>query len=293
MEQLPRIFDQRALKNYRQRHIRDVSKVSEILTHCADILLDRLDDVKRDFTHALEIGGRGVVAPLLQARGMNVVSLHENEGVGFDPHAGQIVGGAEQLPFAAESFDLVVASLSLHTIDDLLGTFLQIRALLKPDGLFLASLPIAPTLTALRHALMSAEEELTGKISPRVIPMPSLRDCAALLQKAGFALPVIDKEEVKINYSNPFSLLRDLQYAGESNPLRERSKLIPPRSLFPLAMAKLQERYGDEEGGLPLVLHMGCLIGWSPAEGQPKPLQPGEYKTSLHDIVDALPDNKQ
>ena len=131
-----------------------------------------------------------------------------------------VAADEEWLPFAPASFDLVVASLSLHWVNDLPGALIQLRQALRPDGLLLASLPALGTLAELRTALTEAEAALTGGAAPRVSPFPDLRDCAGLLQRAGFALPVADVDDIRLLYADPLALLRDLRAAGEANAVR-------------------------------------------------------------------------
>ena len=131
-------------------------------------------------------------------------------------------------------------------MNDLPGALIQLRQALRPDGLLLASLPALGTLAELRTALTEAEAAMTGGAAPRVSPFPELRDCAGLLQRAGFALPVADVEEIRLLYANR-RLLRDLRAAGEANAVRLRDRRIPPRALFPAALAALPA----EEGACP------------------------------------------
>lgn len=278
------IFDRTAVRQHRERAARMPQTVSDVLADIAGRLLDRLDDTTHRFTRALDIGGRGSVAPALRARGMGVVSL--DVAPLMASRAGGIAVAAEIdfLPFAPASFDLAIASVSLHWVNDLPGALLQIRRSLRQDGLFLASIPIFGTLDALRTALTEAESALTGGASPRVSPFPDLRDCAALLQRAGFALPVADSEDIELLYADPMALLRDLRAAGEANALLQRNRRLPPATLFPMALAALPKR----DGRTVARLRLAFLTGWAPSETQPKPLRPGSATTSL---IEALKDD--
>ena len=188
--------------------------VTDVLRDAAERLLDRLDDTVQRFTQALDVGGRGVVAPLLRARGIDVVSCDLSPAMAALNGGAAVAADEEFLPFAGETFDLVVASLSLHWVNDLPGALIQLRLALRPGGLLLASLPALGTLAELRQALTEAEAALTGGAAPRVSPFVELRDCAALLQRAGFALPVADVEDLRLLYADPFALLRELRAAG-------------------------------------------------------------------------------
>jgi SAM-dependent methyltransferase len=259
------VFDRDAVRRHRDRAAKTVNLVTDVLRDAAERLLDRLDDTNRRFTDALDVGGRGVVAPLLRQRGLRVVSCDLSPAMaavngppGVTPLC--VAADEEFLPFAPASFDLIVASLSLHWVNDLPGALLQLRQALRPEGLLLASLPALGTLSELRSALTEAEAEITGGASPRVSPFPELRDCAHLLQRAGFTLPVADVEDIRLLYANPFALLTDLRTAGEANAIRQRARTPPPRALFPAALTKLP----TETGRVAVTLRMAVLTGWAP-----------------------------
>jgi NADH dehydrogenase [ubiquinone] 1 alpha subcomplex assembly factor 5 len=254
------VFDRLAVRRHRDRAARTVDQVADVLQDAAERLLDRLDDTTRRFTDALDIGGRGIVAPLLRQRGTSVVSSDLSAAMAARNGGPCVAADEEFLPFAPHSFDLIVASLSLHWVNDLPGALLQLRQALRPGGLLLASLPTLGTLGELRRALTEAEDAVTGRVSPRVSPFPELRDCANLLQRAGFTLPVADMEEIRMLYANPFALLTELRAAGESNAIRERSRTVPDRTLFPVALARLPE----QDGRVAVTLRMAVMTGWAP-----------------------------
>lgn len=276
------VFDRRLLRRRRDRAAATTGAVEPILAEVADRLLDRLDDTTRRFSRALEIGGRGVVAPRLAARGIPFVvstDLSPRMAHGAGPLA--VAADEEWLPFAEGAFDLVVAAFSLHWVNDLPGALVQIRRALAPDGLFLAALPGLPTLAELRAALAQAETELRGGLSPRVSPFPDLRDGAALLQRAGFALPVADAEDIRLRYRTPLGLLADLRAGGEGNAVLARDGRIPPRALFPLAAARLPA--GPD--GVPASFRLLVLTGWAPSGAQPRPARPGSATARLADAL--------
>jgi NADH dehydrogenase [ubiquinone] 1 alpha subcomplex assembly factor 5 len=260
MDPAMEVFDRSAVRRHRDRAARHVSKVADVLRDAADRLLDRLDDTTRRFSRALDVGGRGVVAPLLHARGIEVVSCDLSPAMAALSGGMAVAADEEFLPFASGSFDLVVASLSLHWINDLPGALLQLRQALRPGGLFLASLPALGTLAELRAALTETEAEIAGGVSPRVSPFPELRDCAHLLQRAGFALPVADVEDIRLLYANPLALLMDLRAAGETNAIRQRARTVPSRTLFPAALARLPM----DDGRACVSLRMAVMTGWAP-----------------------------
>jgi NADH dehydrogenase [ubiquinone] 1 alpha subcomplex assembly factor 5 len=254
------VFDRRAVRLNRDRAARSVGAVTDILRDAAERLLDRLDDTTRRFEAALDVGGRGIVAPWLRARGIHTTSCDLSPAMAALNGGPAVAADEEFLPFGPASFDLIVASLSLHWINDLPGALLQLRQSLRPGGLFLASLPALGTLAELRSALTEAEAALMGGASPRVSPFPELRDCAHLLQRAGFTLPVADQEELRLLYSEPLALVRDLRAAGEANAVRLRDRRVPHRALLPMALASLPL----DNGRTVVTLRLAMMTGWAP-----------------------------
>ncbi|RFD20604.1 methyltransferase domain-containing protein [Komagataeibacter melaceti] len=284
---VPQIFDRRTVRLHRDRAVPDLDQVQPVLEEAATRLLDRLDDVTRVFSTALDIGGRGVVAPALRARGIDTVAADLSPRICARDAGPAVCMDGEWLPFAPHSFDLVVACLSLHWVNDLPGLLAQVRRVLVPDGLFLACMPVLPTLGGLRHALMEAEMASRGGVSPRVSPFPGLRDCASLLQRAGFALPVADGDVIHLSYQTPMGLLSDLRHAGETNALCQRTRAMTSPALLADAMARLPR---GVDGDIAQDLHIAIMTGWSPAPTQPQPLRPGQFDVSLED---ALRDGRQ
>ncbi len=280
MPRMDPIFDRRAIRLHRDRAAATVGQVAPILGEVADRLLDRLDDTTMRFSRALDVGGRGVVAPRLRERGIATVTLDPSPAMAaLDPDG--VAGDVEALPFRPGRFDLVVANLSLHWVTDLPGALIQLRQALVPDGLLLASLPALSTLGELRAALTEAEAALTGGASPRVSPFAGLSDCAGLLQRAGFALPVVDGDTIELRYADPLALLRELRAAGEANATVLRDRRTPPRALFPMALASLPQR----DGRSVATLRLAMLTGWAPGPGQQQPAARGSGKIALGDAL--------
>jgi SAM-dependent methyltransferase len=254
------IFDAMAVRRHRQRAAATIWKIAPVLDQLAGPLLDRLDDTTATFQTALDFGGRASIAPTLQNRGMTVISSD------FSQKMAALAGGiplavdGEALPFGAQTFDLIIAHLSLHWINDLPGALIQLRRALKPGGLFLASMPVLGTLATLRTAFLEAEHRLTGAVNPRISPFPELRDCAGLLQRASFALPVVDLHETKFVYTTPLTLCHELRQAGETNAVHARARTIPPPALFAAALNALRQPTDRIE----VSLKMAIMTGWAP-----------------------------
>jgi SAM-dependent methyltransferase len=263
------IFDFAAMVKHRERAAGGLDGLLPVLEDLAERLLDRLDDTSRRFATALDFGGRGAVAPALAARGMAVTSADFSPGMAACAGGLPLVlRGPDDFGLPEAAYDLIVAPLSLHFLDDLPGALIQLKRALKPGGLFLASMPVLGTLQEFRTTLLDAEEALTGRVSPRVSPFPELRDCAGLLQRAGFLFPVADAEELTFLYANPMALLHELRASGETNALLERSRVPPPRALFPAALAALPQ----EQGRSKITLRMAVLTGWAEDMARATPL---------------------
>jgi SAM-dependent methyltransferase len=261
----PRIFDQSLLDARRRRAIAAATQGADFLLRLvADDLAERLQAVKRRFSLAVEIGSPiSLVADRLKATGQIGRILRLDRLAEASPH---VVGDAEALPLRAESLDLVISALSLQWIDDLPGALAQIRGALKPDSLFLAALLGGNTLTELREAMASAESEITGGASPRVAPFAELRAVGGLLQRAGFALPVIDQDRHTVRYESALHLMRDLRAMGATNILIERSRRPLPRAVLMRALEIYSERFADPDGRIRATFEVISLSGWAPHE---------------------------
>jgi SAM-dependent methyltransferase len=274
----PRLFD-RDLRLRRQAS----SGVDDVLLpRIAEEMEVRLGTVLRQFPLAVDLDtpGPDIAEAVARVPSVTRVVRAGSPGAGAD-----IVLDEGALPFAEASLDLVVSALALHWAEDLPGTLLQIRRALKPDGLFQAAVAGGDTLTELRQAFAEAEAETAGGMSPRVIPFANVRDLGALLQRAGFALPVVDAEKVTIRYGDIFGLFRDLRALGVTNPMLDRSRRPLRRATLQRLAEIYQERFADPDGRLRVTVEIVWLSGWAPHESQQKPLRPGSAR---HRLADAL-----
>jgi SAM-dependent methyltransferase len=269
----PVLFD-RALLRARQKRAEKIGMATFLLDRVAEDMAERLHAVLRGFTAAADIGTSGdQIRNALTGR------------VGQLAHLDLPERESEPLPLAPQSIDLAVSALALQAVNDLPGVLAQIRRALKPDGLLLAAMIGGDTLTELRQSFAAAEAELEGGISPRVAPFADLRDVGALLQRAGFALPVTDVDRVVVRYDNGFALMQDLRRMGATNVLAERRR-VPTRRATLLRMAQIYgERFADPDGRIRATFDVIWLSGWAPHESQQQPLQPGSAKASLAEAV--------
>src|ERR1019366_9086697 len=196
-----------------------------------------------------------------------------------------VAADEEALPFRDGALDLVVSGLGLHFVNDLPGTLVQIRRALKPDGLFMAALLGGDTLTELRQAFAAAEAEIDGGISPRVLPFADLRDLGALLQRAGFALPVTDVDRLTVRYASPLALMHELRRMGATNPLIDRSRRPLRRATLARMLEIYAERFADPDARIRATFEIVYLSGWAPHESQQQPLAPGSARARLADAL--------
>ncbi|CDZ52380.1 class I SAM-dependent methyltransferase [Neorhizobium galegae] len=282
------LFDEQLVSARRRRAIaaKD-SNAAFLLDIAGRELADRLAVVERKFETAVELhGGTGIAAREALATGkVGTLSRIETDAAFARPGDAFTAAPFEDVPLEPESVNLVLSPLSLHLVNDMPGTLIRIRRALKPDGLFLAAIPGSGTLQEMRDALLSAEAELTGGASPRVIPFADVRDVGALLQRAGFSLPVVDAETYTVRYDSLFPLMRDLRAMGMTNPLAGRSRVPVTRRFFVRAAELYAERYSDPDGRIRATFSIIYASGWAPHESQQKPLKPGSAKMRLADAL--------
>lgn len=151
------------------------------------------------------------------------------------------------------------------------------------------------TIPELRVALVLAEMEREGGVSPHVGPFVELSDVGGLLSGAGFSLPTIDVDTVKLAYPNATILMEHLQRMGENNAgINRRGQtgvdtFLAASCLYD-EMFRLETDEGLEEGTIEASAQVIYAIGWSPHESQQKPLQRG---TAQHKVGDMVTHSKQ
>jgi NADH dehydrogenase [ubiquinone] 1 alpha subcomplex assembly factor 5 len=286
-----RVFDRTALRARRRRIAGGFARHDFLVRAGAERLADRLLDIKGEFARMLEIGARGAVlraaiGPRAGATLYAATALAES-CVTRDGGAA-LVADEDWLPFADASFDLAIGNLAFHWTNDLPGALIQIRRSLKPDGLFLGSLLGGRTLAELRLCLLDAELEITGGASPRVSPFVDVRDAGGLLQRAGFALPVVDADLLTVSYPDALALMRDLRGMGETNCLVERRRNLTRREVLLRAAALYAERFAAADGRIAASFEIVTLTGWAPSPSQPRPLKPGSAAARLADALDTV-----
>jgi SAM-dependent methyltransferase len=282
----PQIFDRSLLRQRRHRVAASAAEHGFLLDRVAEDLRDRLAVVRRQFPAMLDLGTpqAGLATRLGQLPGTTLVVASEPARK-LHPHIQTVAADEEALPYQAASFDLVVSGLSLQFVNDLPGALTQIRRALKPDGLLLAAMLGGATLTELRQSFVAAEAELEGGASPRVAPFADVRDLGSLLQRAGFALPVVDADIVTVAYATPLHLMRELRAMGAGNVLVERSRRPLRRATLMRACEIYQQRFARADGRVLATFEILTLTGWAPDPSQQQPLKPGSARVRLADAL--------
>lgn len=271
VQSVPQIFD-RALLQRRLARADRAGAATFLLERVAEEMAERLHAILRDFPEAADIGTPSdILQRQLKERlaHLDRVAIPEDEHLALEP----------------ETRDLAVSALALQFVNDLPGVLAQIRAALRPDGLLMAAMIGGETLTELRQAFAAAETEREGGMSPHVAPLPDLRDIGALLQRARFALPVVDLDRVVVRYDNAFALMHDLRRMGATNALLERRR-APLRRATVMRMADIYaENFSDPDGRIRATFDILWIAGWKPHPSQQQPLKPGSARARLEDAI--------
>jgi len=287
----PHLFDRVLHRKRLDRAAPGFAQADFLKRRAAEDAVLRLEAIMRDFPVAVDLSARsGAFREALalsdaRSRVGLVVEADLSEPMLRGRDCPRVVLDEERLPFADGSVDLVVSLLGLHWTNDVVGALIQIRRALKPDGLFIGAFLGGSTLTELRQSLMIAEAELTGGAGQRVSPFADPNDAGALLQRAGFALPVADVDRVRVRYAHPLKLMADLRQMGETHVAAERHPRPLSRAVLGRACEIYMERFAEADGRARATFDIITLTGWSPHESQQKPLRPGSAKMRLADAL--------
>lgn len=282
------IFDRRRMRRQRGRHAADLSAHGFLIDWAAGQALDRLRDITRQFPKVLQMGlrpGHDFSEQLKSVAGAELLLGMDCAEALCAGMPFRFAGEDDFLPVAPGSLDLIFSVFNLHSVNDLPGALLQIRKALKPDGLFIAAMPGGESLHELRRVLTDTELAMKNGLSPRVYPFADKQDMGALLQRAGFALPVVDSDLVTVTYDTMFKLMADLRGMGEGNALINRNSRPPGKAFFFEAARRYSEAYAEQDGRIAATFEIIFLIGWAPHESQQKPLRPGSARTRLADAL--------
>lgn len=288
MTSQPNIFDRALLARRRARAASTAREHDFLLRHVSEDIADRLSLIQRQFPVGLNLGAHtGALSRRLRELGKTGLLIDADPSAAMLAQCDgpRLAADEEFLPFGPATLDLVVSGLALQFVNDLPGVLVQIRQALKGDGLFVAALLGAGSLTELREAFLIAETEIYGGATPRVAPFADVRTLGGLLQRAGFALPVADVDSLRVTYAQPLALMAELKAMGAGNVLIERSRRPMTRRLLARAAEVYVEKFGTPDGRIPATFEIVTLTAWAPDPSQPKPLRPGSAKTRLADAL--------
>jgi len=261
------IFDRKLLRQNQKRAAGQFSQYNFLYQEIADRIIENLQSIEQKFQFCLEIGARNnyLSEQLLLQKNVGQVFLTKL----FDDKnffvqnlkIQKVIADDEQLPFKAKSFDLIVSNLNLQHINLMPQFLLQIKNLLKPRGIFIASFFGEENLPELHEAIFSTENQLYGGVSPRMIPTIDIKTAANLLQKAGFVAPMSSLEQIKVTYSDPLKLLQDLKNMGQSSALLKRSRRFFSKNFLQQFQQNYQQNY-QIEGGVRAVFEIITVVGF-------------------------------
>ncbi len=269
MTSAPDIFSPSHIDIFRNRADRDFLLYDFLYERAAGDIRERLACIKRQFQSVLLCGYH--TARSFDDIFPDAVALRQVSPEKLSQHTGQ--------------YDLIISLGDLHHENDLPGLLIQMRRALKPDGVLMAAFAGGETLHQLRSSLMQAEIAVMGGASPRVFPFADKQQMAALMQRTGFALPVVDSELMQVSYRDIFHLMKDVRGMGESNVLTSRYRLFTPSKLFAEAARIYNETFPDDGGRVLASFEIIFLIGWAPHESQQKPAKRGSGQLSLTEIL--------
>ena len=277
----PEIFDRRRRHALRARAA-GRSGDDFLWQHIAQDMAERLSAVTRTFEHALIIGPIGrwqgqILPPNVPC---TLAPLRDVPAEGDAPVAVE----EDRLPFTPGSFDLVISAGTLDSVNDLPGALVQIRRILRPDGLFLGHMFGAGTLAMLKSMLLEPDAD---RVTPHIHPQIDLRSAADLIVRAGFTLPVADQDTTAVRYGDWRSIVSDIRDAGVGNAL------AGPRNYLGKDVAtRLEHAFAARTDAQAKVTESFAhiyLSGWAPSENQPRPAKRGSGQVSLADILSKDP----
>ena len=286
----PRIFAPQIRAAKRAR----AARIAPIDTHflmetMADELAERLAWVTRTFDRVAMIGP---VAGHAARFGFGEVDAYafsnaEPGRVIADEQLLSTIAGDDDFAAAMARYDCIIAAPLPDAINDMPGFLTQIRLALKPDGLFLGAMFAAGSLPTLRATMQAADD---GRGVARLHPMADLRALGDLMQRTGFALPVVDEARLTLTYADPIRALADLRGLGQGNALASQTP-FGGKAALARALSAWQEA-ANADGRVAEQVVMAHLSGWAPSPDQPKPARRGSATTSLAAALKSAQDDQ-
>lgn len=287
----PAVFDNDLRRMRRARAHKRIARrgAGFFSQRCASDAAERLLDINRRFERALIIGPADFWPALLSELPTDKIPTTVTLAYDIESAAANssfdTTARDDALPFEADSFDLIISCLSLHSVDDFPGALMNMAHILEGDGLMIASVFGGDSLRELRASFYSAEQAVEGQMSPRIYPMIDFSQSAQLLSRAGLALPVVDTDRFTVNYEKLSTLVDDLRDLGDTNILVARDKRPVSKALWQSLKAHYAAAFSTDAGRFIASFEILWLTGWSPHSTQQKPLKPGSAKMRLADAL--------
>ncbi len=269
MQSTPLIFNQARKANFTKRRADNFSSHDFLYQWVAKDMAERLSEITRDFQSVLLSGQHTA----------------DYFGAKFPDATISADTTPDTLALQNGQYDCILSMGEMHCANDLPGLLIQMRRALKPDGVLMAAFAGGETLHELRSSLMQGEMVATGGASPRVYPFADKQQVAGLMQRAGFALPVVDSEILTISYRDLFHVMADIRGMGESNALTDCHKAMSSSRLFFEAAQYYQSQFAEADGRVTASYEIIFVIGWAPHESQQKPARRGSGQVSLTEIL--------
>lgn len=283
MTSFPVIFDRRLVRWRRTRSLRVKERPTFLDDVVRDELYDRLKSVKRIFRRIVLHASPDTDFGMSLRKLYPTAQILQTDSV--ETSLATVVFDDEALPFPDQSLDVFVYVSGLEFVNDTPGVLRQIKNALTPDGLFIGAALGGNTLHELKAAWLACEASLNEGASPRIAPLVDVREWGGLLQRAGFALPVVDRDRLTVRYANALELMRDLRALGLANSLKARSRRVVTQHLLERVAEHYAVNNADPDGRIRATFEMIYLTGWSPHHSQQKPLQPGSARQRLSDAL--------
>ncbi|MCC8417479.1 MAG: methyltransferase domain-containing protein [Rickettsia endosymbiont of Bryobia graminum] len=220
------IFDRKQLQFNRDKNIDNIRSCS-YFQDSAEAIIQRLDLIDRNFTNILDIGCRtGQLTKLLREKYKSAIVTATNPSqsmLQFVEHAQKLLIDEEDLLFNEIQYDLISFSLGLHWINDIQRFLLNIKSILKPDGVFICNFIGGNSLKALRTRFIEAEIFANHFHSIHILPMINFDHITPLLSEAGFKEVIVDYDNIQFTHKSPFGFIKELKNIGETSILNRKS----------------------------------------------------------------------
>ena len=246
------MFNRLKLKFNRNKAVTEINN-SLFIKQAADDIIDRLKVIDQNYFSILEISAKcGYLTKLLS----NIYRDAEVSATDMSPslldsfeHSNKLCIDEEKLEFPENSFDLIIYSLGLHSINDVQRFLFNIKKTLKTNGIFIGNFVGGSSLQNLRKSLIELEMASGSKHFPHISPFIHFDHVPILLSQAGFSEVIVDYENIKLKFNNSLELIREIKNIGESNLLAREQNYAISKKMFSL----LQNSDRDFEDSITLI----------------------------------------